>query len=157
MFKDAPIEGARILNLKRYTDQRGWLVETFRHDEVDSRYHPVMSYVSLTHPGFTRGPHEHVDQSDLCIFMGPGTFEVWLWDSRPDSPTYRHRHVVTGGQDNPIQVLVPPGVVHAYRNIGDEDALVLNYPNQLFMGEGKKHPIDEIRHEDDPASIYQCE
>ena len=27
------------------------------------------------------------------------------------------------------------------------DAVVLNFPNRLFAGRGKKQPVDEIRHE----------
>jgi len=27
----------------------------------------------------------------------------------------------------------------------------------LYMGEGKKEPIDEIRHEDDPNTIYRMD
>jgi dTDP-4-dehydrorhamnose 3,5-epimerase len=35
--------------------------------------------------------------------------------------------------------------------------MVINCPNQLFMGEGKKEPIDEIRHEDEPDTIFRME
>ena len=43
---------------------------------------------------------------------------------------------------------VPPGVVHAYRNVGSSDAFVLNFPDKLYAGWGKKEPVDEIRHEE---------
>lgn len=156
-FKKGPIEGVSITTCRKWVDERGWLLETFRHDELDRRYFPVMGYTSLTLPGITRGPHEHVDQSDLFLFFGPGNFKIWLWDNRKDSPTYRNRHVAFGGQDHPLRVLVPPGVVHAYRNVSDQTSTVHNFPNQLFMGEGKKSPIDEIRHEDDPNTAFQCD
>jgi dTDP-4-dehydrorhamnose 3,5-epimerase len=35
--------------------------------------------------------------------------------------------------------------------------MVLNFPNRLFAGEGKKNPVDEIRHESDPASPYRID
>jgi dTDP-4-dehydrorhamnose 3,5-epimerase len=54
-------------------------------------------------------------------------------------------------------VIVPQGVVHGYRNIGDKDGLVINLPNRVFMGEGRKSPVDEIRHEDDPATIFRMD
>lgn len=154
-FKKGPIEGVVIRPAKKYIDERGWLVETFRHDELEEKYHPVMSYTSLTLPGVPRGPHEHVDQSDLFLFIGPGNFKIWLWDNRKDSSTYWNRQMVFGGQDGPLSVLVPPGVVHAYKNVSDHASVVQNYPNQLFMGKGKKYPIDEIRHEDDPDTVFQ--
>lgn len=156
-FKKGTIEGVKIATVRKYIDERGWLAETFRHDELEKKYHPVMAYTSLTLAGVTRGPHEHVDQSDLFLFIGPGNFKIWLWDNRKDSPTYLNKTVAFGGQDHALSVLVPPGVVHAYRNVSSEVAVVQNFPNQLFMGEGKRHPIDEIRHEDDPRTPFQCD
>ena len=122
-----------------------------------STYFPVMAYTSLSYPGVQRGPHEHTDQSDLFVFMGPGNFKIWLWDNRQSSSTYLHKLVIFAGLDNPLRVLVPPGVVHAYRNLSSEGGVVHNFPNQLFMGPGKKSPIDEIRHEHDPDTIFRCE
>lgn len=156
-FKRGPIEGVVISACRKWIDERGWLVETFRHDEMEKQYFPVMSYTSLTLPGITRGPHEHVDQSDLFLFIGPGNFKIWLWDNRKESPTFWNKQVVFGGADYPLRVLVPPGVVHAYRNVSSECSTVHNFPNQLFMGPGKKSPIDEIRHEDDPKTPFRCD
>ena len=43
---------------------------------------------------------------------------------------------------------MPPGVVHAYRNLSRaERGLVLNYPDRLYAGTGRREPVDEIRHE----------
>jgi dTDP-4-dehydrorhamnose 3,5-epimerase len=58
------------------------------------------------------------------------------------------------GQDAPRAVIVPKGVVHSYENIGEVDGMVINCPNKLYMGRGKSEPIDEIRHEDDPETIF---
>jgi dTDP-4-dehydrorhamnose 3,5-epimerase len=48
-------------------------------------------------------------------------------------------------------------VVHAYKNVGGSEGIVLNYPNRLYAGRGKKEPVDEIRHEDDPASRFRVD
>ena len=32
--------------------------------------------------------------------------------------------------------------------------MVVNLPNRLYAGQGKKEPVDEIRHEADPQSIF---
>ena len=154
-FTDSDIAGVVVRPLVKYHDERGWLTELFRHDQLAEEFYPAMTYASMTQPGVTRGPHEHVDQADLFSFFGPSTFQMRLWDNRPDSPTYGHRMTFLGGQDNPLSVLVPLGVVHAYRNIGDTGGLVVNSPNRLFRGEGAREPIDEIRHEDDPDTIFQ--
>ena len=147
-FMDGEIEGVAMRPLRFYHDPRGWLVELFRQDELGPERWPVMTYVSQTLPGVTRGPHEHVDQTDGFAFIGPSDFRLFLWDTRASSPTRGRRTVVVVGASNPAAVWIPPGVVHAYRNIGEVPGLVFNGPNRLYAGWGKKEPVDEIRHED---------
>ena len=71
MFQDGDIEGVVFDKLTPYKDQRGWLIELYREDEVAREFHPVMGYMSMTHAGIARGPHEHRDQADLFCFLGP--------------------------------------------------------------------------------------
>lgn len=139
------IEGVIIKPLKRYTDHRGWLMELYRDDELPEGFRPVMGYLSVTHPGVARGPHEHWEQADGFVFLS-GTFRLTLWENRPGKPRRKEVHEV--GEANPIFITVPAGVVHAYENIGSEDAFVLNFPDRLYAGWGRKEPVDEIRHED---------
>lgn len=150
----AEIEGVEIRRLQRHTDQRGWLAEIFRADEIEPGRMPAMGYVSVTKPGESRGPHEHREQSDWFCFVGPGRFEVRLWDNRPESPTHTQSQTLIVGEAEPTMILVPPGVVHGYRNIGSEEAMALNFPNRLYAGEGRREPVDEIRHEADHASQF---
>ena len=56
-FKDGPIEGVIVDRLKSYRDERGWLVEMFRIDDLRPEHMPTMGYVSETLPGVSRGPH----------------------------------------------------------------------------------------------------
>jgi dTDP-4-dehydrorhamnose 3,5-epimerase len=152
---NCPIEGIIIKELKIYNDKRGWLMELFRQDELKASDMPVMAYVSLTFPGVTRGPHEHKDQTDYFCFIGPSTFRVYLWDNRPDSPTFGKSWQIDAGENNKLSLIVPPGVVHAYKNIGNGDGIVYNAPNRLYAGHGKSQPVDEIRHEDDPDGKFR--
>lgn len=120
-------------------------MELFREDELPSDYHPVMGYISLTHPGVARGPHEHREQTDGFAFVS-GHYEITLWENRDGySPC---KQVIRAGETNPLFLIVPPGVVHAYRNVGTTDATVLNFPDRLYKGRGKQEPVDEIRHEE---------
>ena len=139
------LPGVIARSLKHYADPRGWLIELFRDDDLPAGFKPTMGYLSLTHPGVARGPHEHRDQSDGFIFLS-GTFEITLWENRPGLEHVKV--VIVAGEANPIFLVVPPGVVHAYRNIGDADATVLNFPDRLYAGWGKAQPVDEIRHEE---------
>ncbi|MDR0498782.1 MAG: dTDP-4-dehydrorhamnose 3,5-epimerase family protein [Holophagales bacterium] len=154
VFKNDKIQGIIIKRLSRFLDERGWLSEFFRSDELPSEYVPAMGYISVTKPGVVRGPHEHVQQADLFCFMGPGDFKITLWDNRPASSTYCNRMELFLGANNPGAIIVPYGVVHGYRCISIEPGWVINCPNQLYCGSGKTFPVDEIRHEADPDNIF---
>jgi dTDP-4-dehydrorhamnose 3,5-epimerase len=156
-FQPGPIDGLLCHPLRKYHDPRGWLCELFRDDDLPAELRPVMAYISETLPGVTRGPHEHVAQSDYFGFFGPGNFKVVTWDNRPHSPTFCNVWADVVGADKPMLVVIPPGVVHAYRNVSHVAGLVFNGPNRLYKGVGRKEEIDEIRHEDDPDSPFRIE
>lgn len=147
------IDGVIIKKLNKYEDERGWLAEAWRSDESD--FSPAMTYISLTKPGIIRGPHEHKFQSDGFVFLGPGNFELFLWDNRESSPTFKEEMKIEVGENNPVFVIVPPGVVHGYKCIGNKDAFSINLPDKLYAGVGKKEEVDEIRHEQDTKSIFK--
>lgn len=155
-WKEGDIDACIVKPLKKFKDSRGWLGEFFRDDELPESLHPAMGYLSLTNPGISRGPHEHEHQTDLFLFFS-GSFRLYLWDDRKSSPTYGCRQILDVGQDNPMIAIVPPGVVHAYWNVGETEALVVNCPNKLYAGKGKAEPVDEIRHEDIENSPFIME
>jgi dTDP-4-dehydrorhamnose 3,5-epimerase len=156
-FKTGTIDGVIWRPLKKYHDSRGWLCELFRDDDLPAEYNPVMAYISVTEPGVSRGPHEHRDQSDCFCFLGPGSFKMYLWDSRPQSATYQHMQTDIVGIDKPMLLIVPPGVVHAYKCVSADPGTVFNCPNQLYKGRGRKEPVDEIRHEEVKDSPFQLD
>lgn len=152
MNPQEPIPGCIVKPLARRPDARGVLTELFRIDELPEGFRPAMSYLSVTHPGIARGPHEHLEQTDGFGFID-GSYELYLWENRPGMPSKFVTLKV--GMENPVLVLVPPGVVHAYKNVGSADAFVLNFPDKLFAGWGRAEPIDEVRHESDPDSPFK--
>jgi dTDP-4-dehydrorhamnose 3,5-epimerase len=157
MFTNGTIPDVIVHSLTKFIDDRGWLAELFREDEMSADLFPAMGYVSMTAAGVMRGPHEHADQADCFAFIGPSNFKVYLWDNRKGSPTFMTRQVVYAGEDAPRSLIIPRGIVHAYRNIGDRQGMVLNFPNRLYAGKGKKEPVDEIRHESNPGSQFLTE
>ena len=148
------IKDVIIKELPKYADNRGWLSEIYRNDELD--YQPVMGYISLTNDGIVRGPHEHVNQSDCFVFVGPGSFELHLWDKREDSETNGEYLKVEVGEEKPSMVIVPPGVVHGYKCVKGP-AYSINLPDKLYKGVKKTEEIDEIRWEEMEDSPYKID
>lgn len=153
-FSEGEIKGVVVRELKKFFDKRGWLTELFRKDELDEEFLPAMAYISSTNPGITRGPHEHWDQADFFCFIGPSDFKLRLWDNRKDSETFGSMMTMIVGETNPAAVLIPAGVVHGYKNVGETDGIVINCPNRLYAGAGRKEEVDEIRHENDGESTF---
>ena len=134
-------------------DERGILIELWRNDTHKELNHssPMMSYVSNTLPGVVRGPHEHKWQTDYFFFY-QGKLELHLWNK--DGSVHEIHEV---GAENPVMVKVPPGVIHAYKNVGDTAVDIVNMPDKLYRGFMKREQVDEIRHEADPNTIYKLD
>ena len=148
------LDDVLFVPLVRHADQRGWLIELYRSDKLAAEQLPMMSYVSQTAPGVARGPHEHAEQTDCFAFIGPGDFKLYLWDNRQDSRTFGRRQTTIVGESNLQSVIIPPGIVHAYKNISVYPGVVYNAPNRLYGGHGNRLMVDEIRHEDNPQTPY---
>jgi dTDP-4-dehydrorhamnose 3,5-epimerase len=147
------IDGVIIKKLNKFKDDRGWLAEIYRNDETN--YKPAMAYFSESRPGAARGPHEHKEQTDFFIFIGPGKFRVYFWDNRKASPTFGEKMEIDVGGEEINLVIVPPGVVHGYKCVSEIPALCLNLPDKLYRGAGKNEEVDEVRWEDMADSPFQ--
>lgn len=146
------MDGLVVKELSLHKDERGWLGEIIRADE--STFKPLMAYVSLTKPGLVRGPHEHREQTDYFCLIG--RFRLYFWDNRETSATYKSNKIINT-TDVPTIAVVPPGIVHAYKNIGNSDGFVINLPDRLYKGWSKAGSVDEIRYENDFDSPYRIE
>jgi dTDP-4-dehydrorhamnose 3,5-epimerase len=147
------IDGVIVKKIEKFSDQRGWLLEFFRNDNID--FLPAMAYVSKTLPGIVRGPHEHSAQSDYFVFLS-GDFDLYLWDNRPGAASYRQPEIIKAKETDPCFVIVPPGVVHGYKCVSAAPGLIINLPDKLYKGAEKKEEVDEIRWElraDSPFKI----
>ena len=153
-FIDGEIEGVVLRSPTVNKDDRGWLLELFRTDETRIRHE--MAYISGTMPQVVRGPHMHKQQTDYFCFLGIGKFDLYLWDNNPRSKTYWNRQVFRCYTQT--IVTVPPLVVHAYKNVSEEDiGLVINIPDRLYAGVNKSERVDEVRFEkisDSPFKIW---
>lgn len=149
------IQDVIINPINTFNDERGWLKEIYRKDV--HRFEAAMSYISFTKSHIVRGPHEHREQADFFIFVGPGDFELHLWDNRKKSKTFGAFMKIVVGESNPSSVYVPAGVVHGYKSVSPNGGICINLPDTLYRGLNKNDQVDEIRHEDDPTSKFKIE
>ena len=153
----AEIKGVIIKEVSVYKDKRGWLAELFRKDQLKKDIMPRMAYISLTKAGITRGPHMHKYQTDYFCFLGVSKFVLHLWDNRKNSPTFKVHSEILMQENKIVIAVIPPFVVHGYKNIGKKDGLIINFPNRLYAGYNKKAKVDEVRYEEKKNSPFIIE
>lgn len=148
------IEGVRVLPFDLWPDDRGYFLEVIRMRQGLAReFVPETTQVSaaLSYPGTIKAFHFHKYQTDLWV-PSQGMFQVALVDLRPESPTYGVKNTLYVGALRPWQVLIPPGVGHGYKVIGEHAAMLVYVTNRLY------DPKDEGRIPyDDPSIQYDWE
>lgn len=116
------IDGVKVKKLVRHCDDRGFFMEVLRDDDEFLKKFGQFS-MSMSYPGVIKAFHYHKRQDDLWFFP-KGNAQVVLVDMREDSPTYKEINVHCMGENNPIMVLIPVGVAHGYRVLGNEPAII---------------------------------
>jgi len=113
-------------------DERGHLVEIFRSDWDEFDPDPIMSYYSLTYPGIIRAWHRH-NRGQIDYFVCPqGRIKIAVYDDRDDSPTQGELDTFVTGERTPQLVRVPGDCWHGFKPLGDEPALIVNFPTNLY-------------------------
>ena len=133
------IDGVAVKKLKVVSDERGWLTEILRNDDPAFRKFGQV-YATTAYPGVVKAWHCHKKQWDNFACVN-GMMKVALWDSRPESPTYRVINEFFVGIHNPCLITVPPLVYHGFKCIGKDIAFFVNVPSETY---NYKKP-DDIR------------
>ena len=139
------IDGIQVKKLIRHVDDRGYFMEILRDDdELLKRF--GQASLSLSYPGVIKAFHYHKKQDDLWFFP-KGDAQVVLYDIRENSPTKGETNVFYMGENNPILLLIPKGVAHGYRVLGNEPAIITYFTTESY---DRENP-DEYRIDwDDP-------
>lgn len=126
------IHDVDVTDLQINADERGHLTETWRSDWEFYDEKPAMSYVSETYPGVIRAWHRHC-RGQIDHFVVPrGKIKVGIYDDREGSPTREQLDTFVIGEGNMKAVRVPGDCWHGFKAVGDDRALVLNFPTNLY-------------------------
>ncbi|SMC06019.1 dTDP-4-dehydrorhamnose 3,5-epimerase [Sulfobacillus thermosulfidooxidans DSM 9293] len=124
------IEGVVVKQLVRHPDDRGFFQEILRDDDHLLRKFGQAS-LSMSYPGVIKAFHYHERQDDLWFFP-VGSAQVVLYDARKDSPTYGITQVLYPGEDNPQLIVIPVGVVHGYRVLGNKPLMIVYFTTESY-------------------------
>ena len=124
------IEGVRTKKLRAIPDERGRLMELLRSDD-DLFIRFGQAYITSAYPGVVKAWHYHKKQHDTfaCIV---GMMKVVLFDNRDGSPTNGEINEFFIGVHNPMLLQIPPDVMHGFKCISKNEAIVLNCPTEAY-------------------------
>ena len=130
------MKDVKITDLNKKSDERGWLIEVLCGDALVPEKEFGQIFVSVAPPGKVRGNHYHHRKIEwFCVPSGTGLLLI------KDLETGEEMEIVMG-ENAPKTVKIPPGMVHAIKNTGDKDMVLLVYVNEQFDSA-------------DPDTIYQ--
>ena len=137
-----------------WPDDRGYFLEVGRIGKGLIAGFPTdctQISAALSYPGSIKAFHFHKYQTD-CWVPVQGMLQVALVDLRPDSPTFGVKNTLYLGTLRPWQLIIPPGVGHGYKVIGDSPAMLVYLTDKTY------DPKDEGRIAyNDPGIDYDWE
>jgi dTDP-4-dehydrorhamnose 3,5-epimerase len=127
-------------------------MEVLRDDDDLLSKFGQMSF-SKTYPNVIKAFHKHQKQDDIWFFP-VGNAQVVLFDGRKDSLTCGETNTFYIGEDNPQIILIPKGVWHGYKVLGNTPAIIFYLTTESY----DSNDPDEYRIDwDDPDINYDWE
>ena len=140
LFKETSIEGVFIIEPKKYGDNRGYFMETYKKTDFDAAgliYDFVQDNQSKSKKSVLRGLHfqKKYPQAKLVRCIEGEVFDVCV-DLRKGSPTYGKWEGVVLSAEKGNQFMIPRGFAHGFLVLS-ETATVCYKVDEVY------HPEDE--------------
>ena len=120
------IKNLVINKLDIRSDERGWLAEILRKENLNGKKDFGQIFITVAKPGVTKGNHYHKRKEEwFCVIRGRGKLLL------KENPSGQYQEVPMG-EENMVAVKIPPDVTHAIQNIGDEMLYLLIYIDEPF-------------------------
>lgn len=125
-FEPTGIAGAWMVELSRFSDDRGWFQEWFKlsryAQEIGVDYRPVQANISKSCAGTVRGIHYSIapqGQGKLVTVMS-GAIDDYIVDIRVGSPTFGQWRRVRLEESSARAILIDPHLGHAFQALTDD-------------------------------------
>jgi dTDP-4-dehydrorhamnose 3,5-epimerase len=134
-----PIDGVRVIELKRHADDGGSMTELARlvgaHPEALTDFTVRQVNYSEMAPGAIKAFHLHQRQTDVWYVPPSDRLLVVLLDVRSGSRTEGARMRLMLGNGSSRLLAIPPGVAHGVRNLGTEWGRIIYFTDVHFSPE----------------------
>ena len=118
------IDGAEVVPLQRFEDERGSVLHMLKSTDPHFRGFGEI-YFSSVYPGVVKAwkLHRRMTANYACV---QGRVLVVLHDDREGSPTRGAILETTIGPDAHHLVVIPPGVWHGFKGLGEPVSILAN-------------------------------
>lgn len=141
------ITDVRIIDLKVFSDDSGYLIELARLQQAKLNHLPQFSLQQLNYsemdPGVIKAWHVHYQQDDIWFVPPSQRLLIALKDIRPKSRTKNALMRFVTGRGKAQLIFIPRGVAHGAANLWQQPAALLYFVNQQFTADPKTN--DEYR------------
>jgi dTDP-4-dehydrorhamnose 3,5-epimerase-like enzyme len=117
----------QIESVRTHRDARGSVFEPLNDAEIAAQKNV---HVVITEPNEVRGNHRHVQAVEITTVVGPCLARL------KEAGVIRDVEVPAG---ETWRFVIPPGVVHAYRNTGSAPMVLISFSTRVH------DPLDTIR------------
>jgi dTDP-4-dehydrorhamnose 3,5-epimerase len=133
-LRQPPIEGLRFRPTRPVPHEDGTVAEIARTvwDEVDQPI--VQVHLTTTMAGRVRAWGLHRFSTDR-LFVVHGLVSIVVYDGRAGSATQGVVNEFRVSDRNPGLLVLPPNLYHGWKNLGTEEAFIVNMPSSLYAHE----------------------
>lgn len=133
-LRQEPIDGIRFRPIRPVPHEDGTVAEIARAawDEIDQ---PVVQvHLTTTMAGRVRAWGLHRSSTDR-LFVVRGLVSIVVYDGRVGSPTESSVNEFRVSERNPALLVIPPNLYHGWKNLGIDEAFIINMPSQQYTYE----------------------
>jgi dTDP-4-dehydrorhamnose 3,5-epimerase len=135
-LRQDPIDGLRFRPTRPVPHEDGTVAEVARAAWPEIDLPIVQVHTTTTLPTRIRAWGLHQASTDR-LFVVRGLVSIVVYDAREESPTYGSLNEFRVSERNPGLLVIPPNLFHGWKNIGVDEAFIINMPSSEYEHE---HP-----------------
>ena len=125
------IDGVRFRPTRPVPHEDGTLAEIARVAWPEIDLPVVQVHLTTTFAGRVRAWGLHEASTDR-LFVVSGLVSIVVYDGREDSPTFKRLNEFRVSERNPGLLVIPPNLFHGWKNIGIDEAFIINMPSNQY-------------------------
>ena len=134
-LRQDPIDGVRFRPVRPVPHEDGTVAEVARAVWPEIDLPIVQVHITTTLAGRIRAWGLHQASTDR-LFVVRGLVSIVVYDGREASPTYGHLNEFRVSDRNPGLLVIPPNLYHGWKNIGIDEAFIINMPSSQYEYDG---------------------